>query len=258
MDFPLATLLLAPLLIYQGRYVRRVTPRLPEPAGARSGDSANNRARSLLILGDSAAAGVGVAQQKAALSGQLLKRLGDWRWRLLATSGDASLDLLARLKEEAPCHYDVVVLSVGVNDVTSRIDSRRWLRLQQQLLTRIGELFSPHQVIFSALPPMQQFPALPQPLRCYLGRRATRFNKLLGDWLATSSHGQLLTPKLPLTTGSFAVDGFHPGAAAYALWAEQLAQAINAAGPSTTVGSPDAVISVVPAGGPQTAPTPSP
>lgn len=257
MDFPLTTLLLAPLLIYQGRYVRRVTPRLPEPAGARSGGSADNHARSLLILGDSAAAGVGVAQQKAALSGQLLKRLGDWRWRLLATSGDATLDLLARLKEVAPCHYEVVVLSVGVNDVTSRIDSRRWLRLQQRLLARIDELFSPRQVIFSALPPMQQFPALPQPLRCYLGRRATRFNKRLAGWLATSSHGQLLTPKLPLISGSFAADGFHPGAAAYALWAEQIAQAINAQDQNAVFRSPEAGSSASSVGGQQTTQIPS-
>lgn len=258
MDFPLATLLLAPLLIYQGHYVRRVTPRLPEPTGARSGGSANNPAHSLLILGDSAAAGVGVAQQKAALSGQLLKRLGDWRWRLLATSGDTTFDLLARLREESPCHYEVVVLSVGVNDVTSRIDSRRWLRLQQCLLTRIDELFSPRQVIVSALPPMQLFPALPQPLRWYLGRRVKRFNILLAGWLTTQPHAQLLTPELPLAASSFAADGFHPGACAYALWAEQLAHAINATGPCTNGGLPDTVASVMPAGGSYATPTLNP
>ena len=33
-----ATIALGPLLLLQGRYVRRVTPRLPEPPGARQGE----------------------------------------------------------------------------------------------------------------------------------------------------------------------------------------------------------------------------
>ena len=33
----LAAIALAPLLLIQGRYVRHVTPRLPEPTGARHG-----------------------------------------------------------------------------------------------------------------------------------------------------------------------------------------------------------------------------
>lgn len=229
MDFPLTTLVLAPLLMYQANRVRRVTPRLPEPAGLRYGHFPGSDAGSLLILGDSAAAGVGVAHQRAALSGQLLEQLGGARrWRLLATTGDTSLDLLARLKKEPPCHYDVVVLSVGVNDVTSRLDSHAWLRLQQRLLARINTLFSPRRVIFSALPPMQQFPALPQPLRWYLGRRARRFNSRLTGWLATQPHCVLLAPELSVKAAAFADDGFHPGAAAYALWAAQLARVINA------------------------------
>jgi hypothetical protein len=64
-------LLLAPLLIWQGLHVRKHALVLPEPAGPRSGTLGSGAPLRLLILGDSSAAGVGVAHQSEALSGQL-------------------------------------------------------------------------------------------------------------------------------------------------------------------------------------------
>ena len=51
--------LLGPALWVQGKYVRRVTPRLPEPPGPRSGHCGQGPQLRLLIAGDSAAARVG-------------------------------------------------------------------------------------------------------------------------------------------------------------------------------------------------------
>ncbi len=70
-----ATIALGPLLLLQGRHVRRVTPVLPEPPGPRQGRSGAGPALRLLILGDSAAAGVGASTQGEALSGQLVQTL---------------------------------------------------------------------------------------------------------------------------------------------------------------------------------------
>ena len=50
---------LAPLLVAQALRTRRVTPRLPEAAGERSGTQGEGPRLRLLVLGDSAAAGVG-------------------------------------------------------------------------------------------------------------------------------------------------------------------------------------------------------
>ncbi len=62
MRHALVTAALAPLLLWQGRHVRRVTPRLPEAAGPRAGTTGHGPPLRLLVLGDSAAAGVGVAR----------------------------------------------------------------------------------------------------------------------------------------------------------------------------------------------------
>lgn len=62
---------LAPVLLWQGRNVRRSTLRLPEAAGVRYGQVGRGPALRILLLGDSSAAGVGVSQQEQALAGQL-------------------------------------------------------------------------------------------------------------------------------------------------------------------------------------------
>ena len=55
----LSTLALLPVLFVQGTKVRKNTPRLLEASGDREGTVGKGRPLSLLILGDSAAAGVG-------------------------------------------------------------------------------------------------------------------------------------------------------------------------------------------------------
>ena len=69
MIYYLAMVLLAPVLVAQGIYVKRVTPRLSEPEGVRFGVFGAGPKMKLLIVGDSAAVGVGAATQHQALSG---------------------------------------------------------------------------------------------------------------------------------------------------------------------------------------------
>ena len=83
----LSTLALLPVLFVQGTKVRKNTPRLLEASGERQGIVGKGKPLSLLILGDSAAAGVGVENQKDALSGAIISELQDQysiRWKLHA------------------------------------------------------------------------------------------------------------------------------------------------------------------------------
>ena len=232
--YPLITLGLGPLLMAQGRRVRRETPRLPEAEGARDGRTGNGASLRLLIAGDSAAAGVGVEHQDEALAGRLLAELVSRyavQWQLQATSGHTLADLLAQLESipappvDAP--VDVVVLSIGVNDATSGISLRQWQKRLQSLLILLQTKFAARHVLFSTLPPMHHFPALPQPLRWYMGLRAQRLNRALADTLRHQENVELAIIDFPHADGYIAHDGFHPGAVAYALWAAQLGQIIQ-------------------------------
>lgn len=227
----LATLGLGPLLLAQGLYVRRVTPRLPEPAGPRAGEAGQGRPLRLLITGDSAAAGVGAASQDEALAGRLVAALAARfrvHWRLLARTGNTTAQTLAELASLPAQPFDVVVTSLGVNDVTGGVEVRRWLAQQRALVDMLRGKFEARQVLLSALPPMHLFPALPQPLRWYLGGRAARFNTLLGEWAPRQEGCCLVTADFAPDPRAMAADGFHPGPAAYALWADRLAREIHA------------------------------
>jgi len=228
-------LVLSPLLLAQGLYVRKVTPRLPEAAGVRSGEAGTGPPLRLLILGDSAAAGVGAETQQQALAGQLAARLAsDHRltWQLWAANGRTSGQCLALLERQAAEPFDAVLISLGVNDVTGGLSLGKWLQ-QQNLLTELllGK-FSARHILFTPLPPMHHFPALPQPLRWVLGMRARRFNLALQAFVADRRQCGLLAFDLPMQPKFIASDGFHPSVTTYALWAEQAARAIRSRQPA--------------------------
>lgn len=241
-----AKIALGPVLIAQGRRVRRDALRLPEAAGARSGEAGQGRrALRLLLLGDSATAGVGARDQREALAGclvdQLSRRLApeDVRigWRLLARSGidtGQAIEMLDAAWREEPdgLRADVVFVGLGVNDVTGQVSVTDRIRRLETLLDRLDARHGARLVIVSGLPPMDRFPALPQPLRWYLGACARRHQDGLHRWVAARSAGaQRLAVRLlgfPAfdSLSLMAVDGFHPGPSGYRLWGEMAARSI--------------------------------
>ncbi len=230
MPYKFAAIGLAPLLIAQALYVRFVTPRLPEPSGERSGRLGSGPLLHLLILGDSAAAGVGVSAQHQALSGQLVSMLGaDFQvsWTLMAQTGHRAKDVLAKLEMMSPKKFDVVVTSIGVNDVTHGTNSEKWIDQQDQIIRLLQSKFQAQHILLSSIPPMHLFPALPQPLRWFLGRRALQFNSALKKLAEGCEPCEFVAIDFPLDTTYMAADGFHPGALAYSLWANHLAAIIR-------------------------------
>ena len=230
MRYHLAKIGLAPFLITQGLYVRLVTPKLPEPTGKQSGIYGSGPPLSLLILGDSAAAGVGVSTQTQALSGQLVSVLGSYfqvSWKLIAETGNTAREVVAKLGMASPEIFDVGVMSIGVNDVTHRTKLKKWIAQQGQIVELLQSKFHSQHIILSSVPPMHLFPALPQPLRWYLGQRAKRFNSALKIFAESCNQCELVTINIPLEAAYMAADGFHPGALAYSIWASHIADTIR-------------------------------
>ncbi len=227
---------LGPLLLAQGLYVRKTIPKLPEPQGDRAGICGSGRELRLLILGDSAAAGVGAASQSEALSGQVVSRLsGAFRvsWRLLAHTGYTTRATLRRLEQEPPAPFDVALTSLGVNDVTSGRTLNVWLREQSRLAGILRQKFSVRHFLLSGLPPVGHFPSLPHPLRFWLGRRAERFDGALERWAASQPDcdymGVRSGGEVEVTgVHQMATDGFHPGPEIYAMWGEAASKRIRA------------------------------
>ena len=229
----LATFGLLPVLLIQGTKVRRNTPRLPEASGDREGRTGQGKPLSLLILGDSAAAGVGVETQQDALSGAIITELqGEFmlQWKLHAKTGDATKQVLQAIHDIEPQSYDVVVTSIGVNDVTKLTSARSWIKQQKQLFTQIQNSFQPKLIIVSGVPPMQHFPALPQPLAWLFGKYAERMNDILQQWLATQTQFRFIQydiASFQAMNVPMASDGFHPSKEIYAIWGQQVAALVR-------------------------------
>ena len=104
--------ILGPVLLTQGWWVRHKTPTLPEPTISHEGVVGEGRALSLLLLGDSSAAGVGADTAEASLLGQLLKNLSlNYRvsYQMVAKTGQTTAGMIEVLKSKQKRHYDVVI-----------------------------------------------------------------------------------------------------------------------------------------------------
>jgi lysophospholipase L1-like esterase len=137
-----ATATLAPLLLVQGRRARDATPRLPEAEGARAGCAGQGRPLRLLILGDSAAAGVGVTSQEEALSGCLQRELMPrhrLQWRLLARTGAGVADARVMLRGARGIVCDAALVSLGANDATALRGTRGFVSEYAGLVAQLRD-----------------------------------------------------------------------------------------------------------------------
>ena len=252
--------LFAPIYLYQGRKIKRDTVRLPEPVGERHGmielidDNTSYRGEetlNLMIVGDSAAAGVGSQTQQEALVGKLIPKLvqdayirakfGQLKWSLQATTGHTSFDILRRLyilpAPDQP--VDMMLVSVGVNDTTSKVSVHNWQQQIEDIIAIAQRKFGAQELIFLSLPPMAQMPAIPAPLNQFVGAKAAILDEILQQichardsvhYMATDfarmleehANGNPIDIKV-----MFASDGFHPSSLMYGYWAQQIVENIT-------------------------------
>ena len=258
--------LLAPVYLYQGRRIKRDTVRLPEPHGERYGHvqlsqstntlSANTqkdgvqKMLNIMVVGDSAAAGVGSQTQQEALVGKLIPALqqqsaihtqfDELTWSLQATTGHTSFDILRRLYIlPTPSQaVDVMVLSVGVNDTTANVSARKWQQQIEDIIAIAQRKFGVRELIFSSLPPMAQMPAIPTPLNNFIGAKASTLDSILQQVCTEHDSVTYMETDFPRMIEEhfngkpiniavmFASDGFHPSSLMYGYWAQQLSELI--------------------------------
>lgn len=225
-------ILFGPILLLQGRRVRRTTLRLPEAAGPRdgiAGETFQVEPLHLLVVGDSSAAGVGVDEQADALAQPLALALSHSlqrpvAWQLRAQSGVDTAEACALLADLRLA--DVLVSVLGVNDVTAQHGPQRFIDDYRRLLDRVRAEATAPLFFACGLPPMHLLPALPQPLRWYLGACATRLDHALQAWIAATPGAHFFSLRWG-QGGEVARDGFHPGPAQYRNWAMRLAADIT-------------------------------
>lgn len=218
----LASLALMPLIVPQGLYVKLRAAQMPEAAGPRSGVSGQGKDLRVLILGDSSAAGVGVTTQGQALAGQFVAGLSTHyrvTWHLQAQSGATTASAIGFLDEVPHGPWDVVLTALGVNDVKNGNRLGRYVTHTSTLYRRLVDDFDAALICASGMPPVRDFPLLPNPLRWAMQHRADLFEAAHKTIIAQNPACRFLAGPPRLAAQDMSADGFHPGPAIYAQWA---------------------------------------
>ncbi len=218
-----------PLMLPQALWLKRSAPRPAAAEGAREGYAGEAHAPRLrlLALGDSPFEGVGIARIADTLPVRLAGLIADAdqlrvEWRILAKNGATARSLRERLlptiERDA---FDLILVSVGVNDVTGLTHGRRFAQSIDVLLSDLLAHSPQAQIVLLGIPPMQAFPLLPQPLRAWLGGRSRRLEAL---GIAAARRCEALHSPIHIEPAPvlFAGDGFHPSELGHARWAEEV------------------------------------
>jgi len=223
---------LAPVLLVQGRRVRRVIPRLADAAfpwhGSLDGpvDPAAAPPVRILVLGDSTAAGVGADTQDNALPGNIARAVRDhWgagsTWNAFGANGATARDIVEQyLAAASAASYDFIFLSIGANDALTLRSRRAFARDVRTILRRLRVVSPSALILMSSLPAFFRFEALPQPLRWALYLHSTSLENAARAVVAGEPGVLMSPPPPPYTPGFFASDRFHPSASGYRDWVE--------------------------------------
>jgi len=225
-----------PIVLVQGRRVRRTVERLPEATGTTGRIGSGEDLLRVVVVGDSVAAGVGVADHRDSMAGRLAARLHERsgrpvHWEVLARSGADAVEVAALLPRAAAVDgAAVVVVSVGVNDVKNLRSDSSYRMGVRDLLVGIVRAAPEARVFVLGLPPVESLPALPRPLADLLGARGRRLDRIGAEvamGLAAVTRLELTEEELAAVAEPFAGDGFHPGPGLHDVFAREIADRMS-------------------------------
>lgn len=243
-----------PVLAIQGWHLRRSAPRFAAAEGERTGiafaqecgndgdrqenDRQENELIHLLGLGDSIIAGVGAAQIQDSLTACVANEMAilskkNIHWAAAGWSGATATELMqhwqqhrAEAKENA-LQTHIVLISVGVNDVTALHSTQRWRKDLNALLDKVRWIYPEALVCVLGLPDFSCFPLLPFPLNRVLAVRRKIFDQCAREVLSNKPRMIFVANEFKPGKSDFSADGYHPSEASYIVWAQQIVAVLS-------------------------------
>ena len=207
--------------------ILRPSPTLEDfDPSAEFGDPANPILR-VAVLGDSSVTAPGVSGPEDIWVSVICQRLATHRHvvlRSFAVGGSMAHDVLTEQMEEAVrFDPDLILLSVGANDVIKGVSRRRFAVNLDHLVAGLAATGA--TVVQSGVGVMGSVPRLFPPLSTLMSRRAERFDRV--HWEVAAAHGTYVVdqrsddPRVWFRDRTlWADDLFHVSAAGHARWAE--------------------------------------
>lgn len=222
-----------PVLLPQGIHTRHKVPRLGEAKGSNRGIvGGSGNLFKLVMIGESTVAGVGARTHEHGLAAQTAHALHTHlnrpaQWHAIGKNGIRAAQVRTHLLPQLEYKPDLIFIGLGVNDVTHFSTRHRWQTELSGLFQDIHLALGDIPIIMSGLPPMHRFPALPQPLRWYLGERARIMGSITQTVCRSFYHVTYLPiPDLP-DPAYFCTDQFHPSELGYAKWGERVCECVS-------------------------------
>jgi len=218
-----------PLLWFQGMRLKREVPRLPTPGDSPFGIcKGKNKELNILGLGESAMAGVGITKHAFTLTGLTAVRVNKLidcsvNWKILAESGLTLKNLNKLIGEQSDENSDLVLVSMGGNDVFQLTPPWMWKNNINTCAKLLFQKYKKPLILFSPVPPVGRFPAIPNSLRIVFGFWEFLLQVSLAQSISSMDNVYLLDGRFPDGKDYYLEDGIHPSPLAYELWSERLA-----------------------------------
>lgn len=190
-----------------------------------------------MVMGDSTATGQGADYENGIAMRSARHLADDYQVTIvnLGLSGAKTAGVTTdQLPKAVALKPDIVLISVGANDVTSLTNP---VKAKKDLAETIDSLIAANcdvKIVITGAPDMGSIPRFAQPLRWLAGLATTRLNSSL---LALVKDKNITPAPIASETGPvfrqnpelFANDKFHPDANGYELWAKTINTALNEA-----------------------------
>jgi lysophospholipase L1-like esterase len=186
----------------------------------------------MVWLGDSTAAGIGATSPDRTVALRVAASLGRAvDLTVLARSGARVEDVVRhQVPAVAASRPDVVLVSVGANDVTHLTSTRSFRRRYARLLRGLP---STAEVVLLGVPDMGSPPRLAQPLRAVAGWRGRRLDREVRSAAAAAgaSYVDIAGRTGPLFRSDpdryFSADRYHPSDEGQMVWANAVAAVLR-------------------------------
>lgn len=187
----------------------------------------DNRSKTLLVLGDSTAVGVGVTEKADSIPAKVAAHIHATHVENYAVSGARIKDIESQLAYATQSKYDVILLQVGANDImrfSSTEEISPYLEVLLKDLSEKGET-----VIFISAGNVGGAPIIPPPLRSLYTKVNLKYHELFkkmsdlyGVRYINLYESADKDPFIQQPEVYFAADSFHPSSAGYEVWFKML------------------------------------
>ena len=227
----LASWALLPVYVAQGLWIRDRVRRMPPAEGPREGrlggrDDERAEVR-LLVIGDSTAASVGIADAGQGLAAQLARLVHHETGRSVLWRASGHNSAIAEEVRDhvvphiAPRDWTHVVILIGTNDTKNWHSVGRWKKGFGTLLYALNARFPRARLYWSEAVDPRDVPGLPAPLAQIMRLRRDLINAK-GQELCFERGCTAVRPIPDVMPAGFCIDGFHASEEGYRHWARTI------------------------------------